>query len=143
MSGLKLAVVGKDGLAIFVFNLSVNIVLGDFHNQREHNHNADKVGHHHKAVESIRNVPSQGRGENCAQNNGANMDNSEDNGGFCTKEIFPSLGAVVRPAENGGKGKEEHGDCDESLADIAPREDCVERAAYEGCIVKTCAISPV
>ena len=101
---------------------SAKVVLGNLNYQRREGDNAYKVGDHHKAVEGIRDVPSQRGGKHCAEDNGADVDDTEDIGGLCAEEIFPSLGAVVGPAQNGGKGKEEHGDSHELLTDIAPGE---------------------
>ena len=60
------------------------------------------------------------------------MNDTEDIGGFCAKEVLPCLRAVVRPAENGGKRKKEHGDRYKFLTDIAPREYRVERTSDKG-----------
>ena len=119
-------------------HLTVNVVLGDLNNERDHKENTDKVGDHHKSVEGIGDVPSKRGGKNRTEDNGYNVDNTEDVSGLCAKEVLPSLGAVMGPAENGGEGKEEHCDSNELATDIAPREHLVKRAADESCIGVAC-----
>ena len=87
---------------MFAFNVAVNIVLGDFVNNRAENKNADKVGDHHKSVEGIGNIPCKRGMEHRSDENCGNKNHFINNGGFGSEKIFPGFGAVNAPAENGG-----------------------------------------
>ena len=100
---------------------------------------ADQVGDHHQAVEGIGNIPSQRGGHYRAKHNGANVNDLKYHNALCAENVFPSLGTVVAPAENGGECEEEHCDSNELLTDVTPREYRVERTAYESCICVSCS----
>ena len=70
-------IVGDDLLLIQALDLAVDIILGNLSNQRHQRHNTDQVGDHHQTVEGVGNVPGQGRGQNSAEDDSANMDYSE------------------------------------------------------------------
>ena len=118
-----------DLLALFH---SCEIVGGDLDNERGEDDDGDQVGDHHQTVKGIRDVPSERRGQDRAENNGANVDDAEDKGSLCSEEVLPCLRAVMRPAKDGGEGKEEHGDRDELLSDASKRKHRVEGACNEG-----------
>ena len=129
---LKCFVVGKDRFDIFVLDLTGNVIFCDLHDQRTQNNNTDQVGEHHHSVEGVGNVPCQRRGHHGAQHNGDQVNDLKNDSSLGAKQIFPSLAAVVRPAQNGGKGEKEHGDGDEAAADIGPAKHGVECAANQG-----------
>ena len=126
------------GLDLLALLFSSQIVLGDLNNQRRKHQNTDQVGDHHQTVEGVGDIPSQRGGENRTKDNGAYVDDAEDEGGLCTKEVLPSLGAVVRPAQNGSEGEEEHCNGNELFTNVAPREYRVEGTANQGCVGVAC-----
>lgn len=54
---LYLGIIGNNGSDILVLDLTINVVLGDFDNKRNHEENADKVGDHHQSVEGVGDIP--------------------------------------------------------------------------------------
>ena len=130
---LDRGIVGDDGGNVLLIHLTVDVVLGDLDNQRDHKQNTDQVGDHHKTVEGIGDVPSKGRGKHRTEDNGDYVDNAEDKGSLCTEEVLPGLGAVVGPAKHGGEGEEEHSDGYELATEINSEvKYLVECTAHKG-----------
>ena len=134
---MDLGIVGQNRGDVLFADLSVHVVFRDLHDQREKHHDADQVRDHHKPVEGIRNIPSKRRRHDRAEQDGSNVKDLKDDRALCTEEIFPCFGAVVRPAENRGKGKEEHSDCHELFTDVSEREHRVKCACNERSVART------
>lgn len=66
------------------------------------------------------------------------MDDFEDVGCFCVKEVFLSFWVVVWLVENCCECEEEYCDSNEFVIDIVLREYFVECVVYEGCIGEVC-----
>ena len=74
-------IVGENGCFIFIFNFTIDIVVGNLDYQGEHNHYADQVGDHHQTVKSIGQIPCQGGGHHRTEQDGSDVDQLEDEGG--------------------------------------------------------------
>ncbi len=88
---LYLGVIGNYRSNVLLLDLSVNVVLCDLDNKRNHKQNTDEVGNHHKTVEGVGDIPSERRSENRTEDDSDNVDDAEDKGCLCTEEVFPSL----------------------------------------------------
>ena len=70
---------------------ALEIIVGYLDNERREDNDTDKVGYHHKAVEGVGDIPRKRGGKDRSEDNGANVDDTEHEGGLCAEEVFPSL----------------------------------------------------
>ncbi len=107
---LNFGVVGKKRGDILFKDLTVDVVLRDLNDQGEERQNTDKVRDHHQPVEGIRKIPGKATLHNSTRNDHRDKDEAIDLHALRAEEVFDRLRAVLRPAENRGKGEEEHRD---------------------------------
>ena len=76
----------------------------------------DKVGDGHEAVECIGEVPDKIQGHRGTHQGQCGPYPFVNFNGFNAGDVFQTFGAIVEPAQNGGKGKENQAESNDELA---------------------------
>ena len=83
-----------------------------------------EVGNGHETVEGVCDIPDHIQRSGGAHHNHNGEDELIDLGGLHAEQILDASGAVERPAENGGVGKEDQRDGNEQGSELLTKHSC-------------------